>query len=448
MRGVQIWHQRHGGDFERYVEEAIERETWSDDRWKAYREDKLARILDRAAKVVPYYQRHWEERRRKGDKSSIELLENWPVLTKEALRQHQDELIASDRKRHELYLNHSSGTTGKAVYIYRTLETVRRYYALFEVRWRLWHGVSRFHRYGHLGGQIIKPVQDNRPPFWVYNRKMNQLYMSTYHMSPENMPLYLDALKRYDIEFMYGYTYMLHVLATGALELGWDDLSFTVSLTNAEQVRQYHRDSVQQAFKGPLRETYGAAEIVVAAGECEYGNMHLWPDVGVVEVMEHGEHVPIGTPGDLVCTTLVNPDMPLIRYEIGDRGALRPPEERCACGRNLPMLDHIEGRANDKLVTSNGRVVFQFDPVVYGLPLKEAQIVQQRIGEVTFKFVPGERWTGDHRKEVDRRLNERLGGVTVHFEETDYIPVGVNGKFRMVLCEVSDEEIARTQKQR
>jgi len=59
------------------------------------------------------------------------------------------------------------------------------------------------------------------------------------------------------------------------------------------------------------------AEIVAAASECESGKLHLWPEVGWVEILENNQPVPNGTAGDLVCTGLLNRDMPLIRYRVG-----------------------------------------------------------------------------------------------------------------------------------
>ena len=46
-------------------------------------------------------------------------------------------------------------------------------------------------------------------------------------------------------------------------------------------------------------------------------------------------HVTKGASGDLVCTGILNADMPLIRYSTGDRGALRA-ESDC-----LPMWSDL-----------------------------------------------------------------------------------------------------------
>ncbi|MGQ9632607.1 MAG: hypothetical protein ACUVXI_20175, partial [bacterium] len=48
---------RYGPETERLVEEALERETWSPERWKAWQGERLARVLHRARHRVPYYHR-------------------------------------------------------------------------------------------------------------------------------------------------------------------------------------------------------------------------------------------------------------------------------------------------------------------------------------------------------------------------------------------------------
>jgi len=85
------------------------------------------------------------------------------------------------------------------------------------------------------------------------------------------------------------------------------------------------------------RETYGNAEGVSAAAECSAGKLHLWPDLGIVEILEGKQPVPAGTTGDLVCTGICNRMMPLIRYRIGDRGCLDD-RKKCSCGRTLPVF--------------------------------------------------------------------------------------------------------------
>ena len=186
-------------------------------------------------------------------------------------------------------------------------------------------------RWAIIGGRLIKPVTSRRPPFWVWNGPAKQLYMSAYHLAPDLMPAYLDALVKYRVTYLFGYSSGLHALAEAALRLKRTDVRLTVAITNAEPLLQHQREAIEAAFHCPVRETYGLAEIVAGASECERGMLHLWPEVGVVEAVNGAEAVRHGSLGDLVSTGLLNADMPLIRYRTGD--AVRLSGASCDCGR-------------------------------------------------------------------------------------------------------------------
>src|SRR5207249_10246507 len=63
--------------------------------------------------------------------------------------------------------------------------TVETLYALSVTRTREWHGVSRSDRWAMLGGQLVVATERRRPPFWVWNAALRQLYMSSYHLAPD-----------------------------------------------------------------------------------------------------------------------------------------------------------------------------------------------------------------------------------------------------------------------
>jgi phenylacetate-CoA ligase len=68
-----------------------------------------------------------------------------------------------------------------------------------------------------------------------------------------------------------------------------------------------------------------------------------------------GEEVSVGERGEIVCTSLFNKAMPLIRYAIGDVGV--PSDESCTCGRTLPLMKVVEGRKDSLLLFPDGRVI-------------------------------------------------------------------------------------------
>ena len=67
LRGLYLRSWRYGPQSEELVAEALERDSWSAARWDAWRSERIARLLHRAATRVPYYRSIWAERRRAGD---------------------------------------------------------------------------------------------------------------------------------------------------------------------------------------------------------------------------------------------------------------------------------------------------------------------------------------------------------------------------------------------
>jgi phenylacetate-CoA ligase len=444
LRGYYLRSWRYGAETESLVAEALARESWSREQWRAWQQERLSLALHRAATRVPYYRNQWAERRRRGDRASWEHLENWPVLEKDSLRQNPKAFVAEGLDVRRMFHVHTSGTTGKSLDLWYSKETARAWYALFEARCRRWYEISRHDRWAILGGQLVSPARSRRPPFWVWNAALNQLYMSSYHLAPDLIPHYLDALRRYRVHYLLGYTSSLYELAQEALRLGRRDLRLAVVLTNAEPLFDYQREVIEEAFQCPVRETYGMAEIAAAASECRSEGMHLWPEVSHVEVMSGDERVSPGTAGDLVATGLLNLDMPLIRYRVGDRVVLKDADETCDCGRTLSLLDSIEGRLDDILYTPDGRRIGRLDPVFkVNLPVREAQIIQESIERIRVLYVPTSDFTSADGRSIIERLRSRMGDVEVSLEKVDSVPRGANGKFRAVICNIPREEVRR-----
>lgn len=437
LRGLYLNSWRYDSNTDTLVQEALERDYWSDTQWNDWRQERLSFILNRAATRVPYYRDYWAKRRRGGDKASWEYLENWPILEKQTLRERARELVADDCRPDKMFQEHTSGTTGTSLNLWSSKQTVKQWYALFEARCRRWYGVSRHDRWAILGGQLVVPVQRRKPPFWVWNGSMNQLYMSSYHLQPGLTEHYLDALSRYRVKYILGYSSALYSLAQDVLRLKHSDLKLDVAITNAEPLYNYQRETISEAFGCPVRETYGMAEIASAASDCEHGRLHHWPDVGFIEPAQDGNE-----PTDFICTGLLNADMPLIRYRVGDSGSFS--SEKCNCGRNLPLIRQIEGRSDDMLFTADGRRVGRLDPVFKrDFPIKEAQIIQKSLNKIVVKYIPALDFDEKSGYLLKNELRERMGDIEVVLEKVGEIPRTSRGKFRAVICELPEGERTR-----
>jgi phenylacetate-CoA ligase len=448
MRGYYLGRWRYGPETERIAAAAIEREHWTKQQWLDYQAEQLSRLLHRAATQVPFYRDWWAEQSRRGDQTSWSSLQNWPIVEKEDVRRDPRAFLADDCNPNKMFRVRTSGTTGKPIDLWFARTAHMNYYGVAEARGRYWYGVSRRDRWAIQGAHLVVPITANRPPFWVWNGAFRQLYLSAFHLTRQWIPDFLDALIRYRIVYLYGYPQYLYVIAREMLRLGRSDVKLKVVIANAEPLLDYQRQVIEQAFACPVRETWGMSEICASAGECEHGRMHLWPEVGITEVFEQGQSVSAGTSGDLVCTGLMNHDMPLIRYRLGDRGAIAQGEV-CPCGRTLPILRSLDGRATDMIYLPDGKMINRFEPVfITELPIVEAQVIQDSLTRLRILYVPASGFTEQHERLMLQRTRDRMGNPQMEIvaEPTAAIPRTKAGKFQTNICNLSPQERARVER--
>ncbi len=445
LRGSYLRRYRYGKETSSLIADALARDSWSAEDWERWRSPTLSQLLKRAVERVPFYRDYW--RKRPGD--GWQDLANWPILSKQTVAKAPRRFVADDCNPRRMFKVHTSGSTGTPLTLWRSRQTTRRWYALCEARQQTWWQLTRDDRSAMLGGQLVVAARRSKPPFWVWNSSMRQLYLSSYHIDADSVASYVDAIKRYRARYLLGYPSALAAIARLGLELGLESPPLELCIANAEPVFDWQRQVIELFFSAPLSETYGSAELVAAASQCPEGTLHLWPEVGYLEIIadDRDEPVPPGETGRLVCTGLLNTDMPLIRYEIGDRGVLPANIVPCACGRRLPALAKIEGRLDDEIVTPEGRHVGRLDPIFKAeLRIREAQIVQTSPAAVELRVVPAAGYGDQDRATLLSGLRQRLGEtMELSIIEVERLPRNAAGKLRAVVSALDRDTILALQ---
>ncbi|HWQ93517.1 MAG TPA: AMP-binding protein [Clostridia bacterium] len=437
LHGRRLSHWRYGLETDRLVADALQRERWTADQWASWQQSRLSELLRTASHKVPFYRNGWSGSHARGLDPAR--LADWPILQKKALRGSPHQFLSQEAPQSALRLEQTSGTTGTPLTLWQSRATAQSWYALMEARWRGWYGLSRADRWGILGGQLVTPQHQQKPPFWVWNSALNQLYCSSYHISPETCGHYLDEIKTRRLVYLWGYASSLYSLAMFAQERHLQAPQLKVVISNAEPLYDHQRELISRVFQCPVRNTYGMSENTAAASECEAGSLHLWPEVGVYEVLsdDSNDPVPPGETGRLICTGFLNADMPLIRYEVGDRVSIAPPTHQCPCGRTLPILLSVEGRSDDVILTPDGRRIGRLDPVFKAdLHLKEAQIIQESLDVLRVLIVPAQNFSATDERQIIAALRQRIGDISIKVERVTHIPRTANGKFRAVISKV------------
>ena len=432
-RGWKLRRLRYPKDHEALTAAALDRDRFSTDQWVSWQADRLSKILDRAARLVPHYREH-------GAAAGIDATEvtdaaalcDWPLLSKDAIQRDPRRFVADDRTGMRLHRVNTSGTSGTPLTIFRHRDDEARHYAIYEARVRRWNDVSRHDKWAMMGGQLVVPFERDTPPFWVWSQPLNQLYLSTNHLKPANAGAYASQLTATAPTHLVGYSSSMTLLAQMALDQGLALPELTVAISNAEPLLDTQRETLRLAFGCEVRDTYGMSEGAASAAECARGSLHVSPDNGLVEIIgEDGMPAAVGTAGEIVVTGFTNESMILIRYRTGDRGVLSP--SPCSCGLGAPVIERIEGRTSDLIRTPDGRQVFWLNPVFAGLPVRESQVVQHAVDDLEVRVVTAPEWNSEHVATLTDRLKARVGAMSIRVNPVSAIERGPGGKFRPVV---------------
>lgn len=443
LYGWQWYRRRYSPHFYRLVEELNARERWSADQFRAYQEERLGHLLA-TARNAPYYRRVFAAAGLHGGEAPFDALRKLPLLSKETLRTVPRDLLARQPLPKNVTVFKSSGTTGTPTEIYYTPEFHAWELALPAARNLGWASVTYRSRRVMFGVRKVCAYEQAHPPFWRYSPAENMAYASIYHLTPKFLPAYIEFLRSYRPAMIMGYPNSLYILAQYALSHHELLPPVQAIFTTSETVTAPIRAALESAWQSRVYDRYGAVENCMFASQCEYGRYHVSPEAGVIEILDRqGLPCAPGEIGEVVCTGLSNDLQPLIRYQVGD-AARWAVDQTCACGRQMPVLEAIEGRFEDMCVTPDGRQILRFDTVFKGVDtLREAQIVQERPDLFAIYVVPAAGY-GEHDVEhLKANMRLHVGEARVEVRRVERIERSASGKFRAVLCKLSRDEKER-----
>jgi phenylacetate-CoA ligase len=437
LYGYAWRHRRFGGNFTKYVADFVAREHFSALEWEAYQTEELRKLLIHAVRNAPYYRQH-ADYPTPAELSDFRLdqLPELPLLEKNSVRANSELFVVDNISRRQLKTYHTSGTTGTPLAIKFTSDMARRSAAAYEARVRRWAGVNYKMSRAMIGGRLVVPQAHAKPPFWRYNSAEKQLYMSAFHISPENAPFYVEALNHYQPDYLVGYASSHFFLARMINEQGLTVFRPKAVLTSSEKLTPEMRAAIETAYSCPVFDAYSGVEACCQASECEHHQLHISPDMGIVELLdEDGQPVAPGQVGEIVATGLLNFEQPLIRYRTGDLAIWST--VNCSCGRAMPVLEELVGRLEDTVIGPDGREMVRFHGIFIGLPnIVEGQIIQETIEQMRIRLVVEPGFNDHDRAAIYKRVAERLGPVEIRLEFVDHIERTARGKYRAVISHV------------
>jgi len=427
---------------------------WPPRQLQAWQWRQLQRLLAHAYETVPHYRRRFDQRGlRLRDLRHRESWTRVPVLDRKTLQGAYATLRSSrvPRSHGAVQTVTTSGSTGRSVAVDRSAIT-QLYWSAFTLRDHHWHG-RRFDR--RLAVIRDAPLDKALPPAGTTARDWGAATAGLYetggsallNICRSSVDEQAEWLHRVQPHYLLTYPTAMKAIAEHCARERIPLASLAQLRAFGEVLDPACREVCREALGVEITDAYSSQEVGYIAIQCPVSERyHVMAEGALVEILDDaGEPVRAGEVGRVVVTPLHNFAMPLLRYEIGDYAEAGAP---CPCGRGLPVLERILGRARNLLVYPDGR---QFWPSfsdgegLGDLPLQQRWQVVQRTPETLELRLLRERPLSDEETRAVTAYLQRIFDYpfAVRLVYVDDIPRSPTGKFEDFMSEVAVPPPAR-----
>jgi phenylacetate-CoA ligase len=368
-------------------------------------------------------------------------LQSLPILRKSIIRKEFEELKSKDLPSRQWYYNTSGGSTGEPIRLIQDKAFALRATA---VTWLMscWAGKEPGELEVSIWGSerdILGSTMELKSR--LYNWLYNVIYVNAFLMTSARMVDAIDIINRRRPRLITAYAQSAYELAQFAERQGISVAPQFAVMTSAGTLYRFMREKIESVFKCRVYDRYGSREVSNVACQCSRGEgLHVVPWGNYVEIVdEDGKTVPDGVEGNILITCLANYAMPLLRYEIGDRGILS--NERCACGFSGQTLIKVMGRTVDAFKRWDGAVIDgeYFTHLLYFRTwVLKFQVIQRRADRIVFRIVKTEGGpASDELLEIEKGVKILMGDqCSVQFDFVNELSPGGSGKYRYTLREL------------
>lgn len=407
--------------------------------------EKVRSIIKYAYNNSPFYKWFYDQSGVNIDAlQTIDDLHDFPILTKEILQNHKDEIIVNKLKNYTsdmIQITRTSGTSGRMIEVLWDKNDYSKSILSLWRRRRKWYNILPsskgvvFSNFIYNGSNFL-PIRDVRlinKNILSVNRNFTSekeiyfLYNQISDFSPEWMQIQPSVgLKLVD----YLYKYNLSNLSS----LKYIEL-------NGEMVTNAQKKYISDFFMVPTANMYGANEVNAIAIDCPNGNMHILNDNVYVESTSDSK---------ILVTNLHNHVMPIIRYSLEDYITIKKND---CCMDEGEVIDGIIGRSLDYVFLNNGASISPYF-IIYSIEhvgdilhkcILQFQIEQNNIGEINIYVEVKTSFRNWHstiideiRNEIYKYVSEKYLKITVSINDNNFFFQNGEDKFRVFRSTINE----------
>lgn len=406
----------------------------------AIRDARLRGLVRYAATTVPYYRKLFKK---EGidpcEIRSVEDLNQLPLIDKKLLRKDPMLFVSQSPKGRRSLSFTTSGTTGMPLKVYHDQNSLLANIAFSE---REREVVSKFCEkpFGYRIALILYPGSTSEKVRDFY-RQWTFIPIRPERFTLSVLDPFEDVIEkinhlRPDVLIGYG-SYLetfFRILSLRRISIHFPK----VLVYGAEAMTDEGRTFIEEKFGIPVLSQYNAVEAFKIGFLCEERRgFHIHEDLCHVKIVDaKGEQVTNGEKGEVVISNFVNHGTVLLNYRLGDIASMS--NERCPCGRTLPLLSELEGRVEDILFLPDGR--FIHPRAIWGVIKKrdevlKYQLIQHEPARFELRLVTIDRKIYQQVvRGILADLRDLLGNsTTIESEHNEELRPQEGGKFRSVL---------------
>lgn len=399
-----------------YIKEVDRLYTMNAEELKQRNEKRFLEIFRRAYDKSPFYHKlYTEEGIRKEDITCLEDIKKLPVITKDMVKKHADEMLTVPRW--QVIRANTSGTTGTPLKIYESWPSIW---------WTQAYTYCSRKRDGFTYGQPLVSLRGhlNRNQTSLKIHLSNTLFLSSYNINSNTVEQYYKKIVMFQPIAIEGYPSSLYSLAL-FLKDAELELNIPITFTSSETLLDYQRDLIEERLGTEIYDRYSMTERTIFLVESHnHAGYYEAPGFSINEYIDDGE----------ICTSLINDAFPLIRYRSNDIMEI----EEATDENPQIVVKRVNGRKEDYLHCKDGSRIMRLDFIFKGVKhVKMSQLVQDKEGVLSVRVVPEKDFTDDDRNRIEQNIIARIGAGNIDFRieliTENEIQLTPRGKYKFII---------------
>ena len=406
-------------------------EYWNRDQMESFQLEKLNKLISDVKASTVYFNERAAEIN--DPYRTIEEFKNeFPIMTKDDIRGHENKLINTNLK--VTHTHSTSGSTGTP--IVAKISCLAQSYRLAGImRFYSWWGIEQNDKNALVWGFKETKKAKSGVFFKIKKKFKNRLDLNVFDLNDETIFQFYNRIEQFIPAYIRGYTSGLYLLAElmEKHNLRFKKVNLKVAIVTGEILYPYQRDLIEMVFECKVANEYGSGECGLYAHECPEGSMHINEESVLLTTDENN---------NAIVTEIHNNGMPLINYVNTDK--IQISNGYCKCGRTSRLIEKIDGRATDFILTADGSkksdalfyyIIAELDDIDLAESVKQFKIIQKN-NHFLFQIVKDENYNERVASYIENRMREEIGqDILINIQTVEEIKRDDSGKLRMFVRE-------------